>query len=98
MLISRLIYHILDRYFSIIRWRGIFANRWEKQYLALASSALKQPFIIGSEEKSTPHWAERQLNYPRCNLLLCPFCKTELILIGTVFWKLESTTIHITAL
>ena len=57
--ISRLIHPIPDKYFPMIRWRGIFANRWKKHYLALSSSALGQPFIIGSEIQSTPLWAER---------------------------------------
>jgi hypothetical protein len=83
--ISRLIRHIPDKHFPMIRWCGIFANRWKKQYLALARSALKQPFIVDSEKQSTPRWAERQMNYTGRNPLLCPFCKTELTFIGTVF-------------
>lgn len=33
--ISWLMRHILDKYFPMICWCGLFANRWEKQYLAL---------------------------------------------------------------
>ena len=51
----------------------------------LARSALKQPSVIDSEKQSTPRWAERQTNYTERNPLLCPFCKTELTFIGTVF-------------
>jgi hypothetical protein len=67
------------------RWCGIFSNRWKKQYLALARSALKQQFIIDSEKQSIPCWAERQMNYTGRNPLLCPFCNQELTFIGTVF-------------
>ena len=53
---------VLDKYFPMICWCGIFANKWGKQYLALVGSALGQSFIIGSEKQSTPRWAERRLN------------------------------------
>ena len=63
MFISCLILHIPDMHFPMIRRCGIFANRWEKQYLALARSALKQPLIIYSEKQPTPRWAERQMKH-----------------------------------
>ena len=41
MFISRLIHHIPDKHFPMIRWCSIFSNHWEKEYLALARCALK---------------------------------------------------------
>jgi len=33
-IIGRLIRHIPDKYFPMIRYAGLFANRWKKQYLS----------------------------------------------------------------
>jgi hypothetical protein len=41
--IARLIRHILDKHFPMIRYAGLFSNRWRKQYLAQARIALNQP-------------------------------------------------------
>ena len=35
--IGRLIRHIADKHFPMIRYAGLFSNRWKKQYLALVS-------------------------------------------------------------
>jgi hypothetical protein len=41
--IGRLIRHIADKHFPMIRYAGLFSNRWKKQYLAQARAALSLP-------------------------------------------------------
>ena len=41
--IGRLIRHIPDCHFAMIRYAGLFSNRWEKQYLTQARTALSLP-------------------------------------------------------
>ena len=88
--IARLIRHIPDKNFPMIRYCGIFANRWKKQYIALARLALKQPIIYSSDKPKTHSWAERQMNYTGVNPLYCPNCNQELTLLGTVFGNWEN--------
>jgi hypothetical protein len=99
--IGRLIRHIPDKYFPMIRYCGIFSNRWKDQYLALASIALNpnQADSSDSKEKSSsspaspssslPSWAKRQTEYTGINPLICPNCNQELAFVGAYFgnWK-----------
>ena len=41
--IGRLIRHIPDKYFPMIRYAGLFAKRWKKQYVSRCRIALNQP-------------------------------------------------------
>jgi hypothetical protein len=94
--IGRLIRHIPDKYFPMIRHCGIFSNRWKDQYLSLTSIALKQNQSDSNESEgksfaspSLPSWAERQTEYTGINPLLCPNCNQELTFVGVHFgnWK-----------
>ena len=40
--IGRLIRHIPDKHFPLIRYAGLLSNRWKKQYLSEARIALSQ--------------------------------------------------------
>ena len=40
--IGRLIRHIPDKHFPMIRYAGLFSNRWKQRYLSQARTALKQ--------------------------------------------------------
>ena len=41
--IGRLIRHIPDKHFPMIRYAGLFSTRWKKQYLTQARAALSLP-------------------------------------------------------
>ena len=58
--IGRLIRHIPDKHFPMIRYAGLFSNRWKKQYLAQALTALSLPESDNSSENTKPLWAQRQ--------------------------------------
>jgi hypothetical protein len=85
--IALLIRHIPDKHFSMVRYAGLFCNRWKSRYLSQARQALKQPFTENNID--IPCWAERQENYTGTSPLTCPFCKEPLIFVGVLFgdWK-----------
>ena len=84
--IGRLIRHIPDKHFPMIRYAGLFSNRWKKQYLSQAHVALNQP-DPGDPHKAheTLSWSERQINYTGIDPLICPHCDQPLTFIGTFF-------------
>jgi hypothetical protein len=65
----RLIRHIPDKHFPMIRYASLFSNRWKKQYLAQARTALSQPESDGCNENTKPLWAHRQTDYTGTNPL-----------------------------
>ena len=80
--IGRLIRHIPDKYFPMIRYR------WKQQYLTQARSALNQPDpgcdINHTLDNTIPKesWAERQTDFTGIDPLLCPNCEKPLRFIG----------------
>jgi len=87
--ISRLIRHIPDKHFPMIRYAGLFSNRWKKQYLSQARTALNHSDPDDSDTKPLCSWAERQTDYTGANPLICPNCNLPLTFVGTLFgsWK-----------
>ncbi len=83
--IGRLIRHIPDKHFPMIRYVGLFSNRWKKQYLAQARTALGQPESDDCSENTKPLWAQRQSDYTGINPLQCPNCDKPLIFVGCFF-------------
>jgi hypothetical protein len=95
--IGRLIRHIPDRNFPMIRYSGIFSNRWKGYYLSCARLALKESDCTNNEsdfpkkpsksksQSYFPLWAERQRAYTGVNPLICPICQQELIFVGAFF-------------
>ena len=69
----------------MIRYAGLFSNRWKKQYLAQARTALGQPESDDCSENTKPLWAERQSDYTGINPLQCPNCNKSLTFVGCVF-------------
>ena len=79
----------------MIRYSGIFSNRWKGYYLSCARLALKESDCTNSgsdprkkPSKSQPYlplWAERQRAYTGVNPLICPTCQQELIFVGAFF-------------
>ena len=55
--IGRLIRHIPDKHFSMIRYAGLLSNRWKKQYLSQARVALNQSRPDDSNKNTQPSWA-----------------------------------------
>jgi hypothetical protein len=84
-IIGRLIGHIPDKYFPMIRYAGLFSNRWKKQYLAQARTALSLPESDDCSENTKPLWAERQSDYTGINPLQCPNCDKPLTFVGCFF-------------
>jgi hypothetical protein len=87
--IGRLIRHIPDKHFPMIRYAGLFTNRWKKMYLAQARVALNQSESDESDEGTYLNWAERQTQYRGNNPLICPDCAGQLVFIGSFFGNWE---------
>lgn len=83
--IGRLIRHIPEKHFPMIRYAGLFSNRWKKQYLSQARVALNQSQPDGSNKNTQPSWADRQIDYTGTDPLICPNCDQPLTFIGTFF-------------
>lgn len=86
--IARLIHHIPDRHFPMIRHAGLFASRWKSTYLKAARIALGQP-AEPSNPRALPSWEERQRELNGTSPLICPRCDVPLYFLGAVFgvWK-----------
>ena len=80
--IGRLIRHIPDKYFPMIRYAGLFSNRWERQYLAEARIALNQSESEDSDTNTKSSWAKRQTEYTGADPLVCPNCYQPLTFVG----------------
>ncbi len=76
---GRLIRHIPDKHFPMIRYAGVFSNRWRKQYLAQARIALNQSDEPDDcDGNAQPLWAQRQTDYTGIDPLQCPNCDKPL--------------------
>jgi hypothetical protein len=84
--IARLIHHIPDKHFPMIRHAGLFAGRWKRQYLEAAKTALAQSNEISAEPQKTT-WKERQTELNDVSPLLCPRCNIPLDFVGLVFGR-----------
>jgi hypothetical protein len=69
----------------MIRYAGLFSNRWKKQYLAQARAALSLPESDVCSENTKPLWAESQSGYTGRNPLQCPNCNKPLTLVSCFF-------------
>jgi hypothetical protein len=83
--IGRLIRHIPDKHFPMIRYAGLFSNRWKQRYLSQARVALNQTDNDDTHTYTLPSWVERQTEYTGINPLICPNCEQPLTYIGTFF-------------
>lgn len=87
--IGRLIRHIPDKHFPMIRYAGLFSNRWKERYLSQARVALDQPDADDSHQDAQPSWAERQRQHTGIDPLVCPNCDQPLVLVGAFFGNWE---------
>ena len=69
----------------MIRYAGLFSNRWKKQYLSQARIALNQSELDDPDENTPCSWAERQTDYTGIDPLVCPNCDEPLTFVGTFF-------------
>jgi hypothetical protein len=91
--IGRLLRHVPDKHFKMIRYSGLFASRWKSRYQAQARLALGQGATTdagASENGSTEtppsllSWSERrQAQDPEA--LSCPTCGKTMVLREVVF-------------
>lgn len=87
--IARLIRHIPDKHFPMIRYYGLFANRWRGQYLAQARAALNQPDPDATPPAPPPTWAERQAEHTGADPLQCPNCQQPMVFVGAFYGPWE---------
>lgn len=84
--IGRLIQHIPDKHFKMVRYAGIFATRWKAHYLEQARAALGLPSTSTTETPtSLLPWRDRRLAEHGIDPLLCPHCQVPMILVGAIF-------------
>lgn len=85
--IGRLIRHIPDKHFKMVRYFGLFATRWKKRYLEQARQALGQKDVKLDERtlQSLLPWRERQKAATQQDPLLCRVCRKPMRLVSIVF-------------
>ncbi|GAI47594.1 unnamed protein product, partial [marine sediment metagenome] len=87
--IARLIRHIPDKHFPMVRYAGLFCNRWKGQYLSQVRIALNQFEPEDSDKNIQLSWTERQKEYTGVDPLMCPNCQKPLSFVGTFFGNWE---------
>jgi hypothetical protein len=87
--IGRLIRHIPDKGFPMIRYSGLFANRWRKKYLQQARTALGQADPDDVAPEPEPTWAERQAEHTGADPLACPNCHEPMNFVGAFYGPWE---------
>lgn len=91
--IGRLIRHIPDKHFKMVRYSGLFATRWRRRYLADARRALGQPRPQDSPPEegtsvlalSQRTWRERRIAQTGTDPLACSHCGRSLVLTEVAF-------------
>jgi hypothetical protein len=75
--ITRLIQHIPQKQFKMIRYYGILANPFRQKYRKIVFGLLKQT------KKNLPFWLkwrERQIKFKKIDPLICSICGQEMVL------------------
>ena len=85
--IGRLIRHIPDKNFKMVRHAGLFAPRWKARYLAQARAALHQPIPLAqqAEQASLLPWRQRQAAEQGADPLICSTCLVQMELVQVLF-------------
>jgi len=71
----------------MVRYAGLFCNRWKKGYLSLARRALRLPERNETEGETPLSWASRQRQYTGVDPLVCPLCQCSLSFVAMVFGR-----------
>ena len=74
--ITKLIQHIPQKYFHVIRSYGLIANRIRKKFIFI----LRQLFGFFDQIKQKLFWRQRQKIFSGEDPLVCPVCKTIMTL------------------
>jgi hypothetical protein len=87
--LGRLLRHVPDKNFKMVRHGGLFAPRWKERYLPQARRALGQPEPAPAAASTDPPaslrtWEERQLAQGR-EPLWCAPCAAPMLLLDIVF-------------
>jgi len=85
--LGRLIRHIPDKHFKMIRYAGLFATRWKAHYLEQARAALGQtlPTAPAEAPASMLPWRERLQASQGIDPLLCRVCHQPMHLVAKIF-------------
>jgi hypothetical protein len=85
--IGRLIRHIPDKHFKMVRYAGLFATRWKARYLEQARVALAQelPAETTNSAPSMLPWRQRRLATQGRDPLLCRACQHPMRLVAKIF-------------
>lgn len=90
--IGRLIRHIPDKHFKMVRYAGIFAPRWKARYLDQARAALELSTASRVEIDAPPSlsssclpWRQRRLAEQGTDPILCPVCQIPMRFVGAIF-------------
>jgi hypothetical protein len=93
--IGRLIRHVPDKGFKMVRHAGLFAPRWKTRHLEQARAAPAKAKDSGgvaeaaqpeqSEVASLLPWRERRIATANEDPLRCTSCQVEMQLVGSVF-------------
>ena len=81
--IKLLIQHILPKYFNVVRYYGLFANKTKTKLLNLVHK------IIGkiSNHFKFDNWRQRQISLLNKDPFICPVCNKEMILYEMAFFS-----------
>lgn len=87
--IGRLIRHVPDKHFKMVRYAGLFATRWRQHYLAHARRVLGQNQPAATPVADAPAvcllpWGERR-RAEGTDPLQCPTCRIPLQFVRLVF-------------
>ena len=88
--LGRLLRHVPDKGFKMVRYGGLFAPRWKSRYVEQARRALGQAAALDSQATpaqppvSLQSWHERQQAQGR-DPLRCPQCGATMVLRGVIF-------------
>lgn len=89
--IGRLVRHIPEKHFPMIRYAGLFAPRWKARYLAQARHALGSDTAPAEGQSAalaagaTAPWRDRQAAQQGHDPLQCTRCEQPMILEAVVF-------------
>lgn len=90
--ISRLIAHIPEPNFKMVRRYGILSNAKKEKLLPVA-------FALAGKSKKSPqrekNWRERQKKYLKTDPLICKICGREMILREIAFWSKKYDRLYI---
>jgi hypothetical protein len=83
--LRRLLRHIPDKHFKMVRYAGLFAPRWKKGYLEKARAVLAHEAAASTSPTPTPTPSAGALEAPLPRIVPCPECHTPMTLTAVVF-------------